>query len=601
LNFPYIQNNFNPASKPDTILSATVDDFSGGINNRVTPILLKPNEALDLYNIKLSNQAEKRTGTEAYDTLITDGEIVYMDVYKPINLPEVLIRATATSVYAGETKIKTVTGKIQGTNYVGNYYFVDGSKFYQYDGTNVYEIVAPPEQHLNGAVSAAATTIIIDEWDDRIVIGTKGQIESATGIDKFTVATINKATKTFTITAGLAYAHVDESFIRLYQPLDNTHYQGVYGINETLKLKWYEPCDFELDDDYKGEHLLPNNCSCCTIDSERIYISGCLDNPNEIYISDINNPFYFPVTLGVQCPPDGDKVIDLIPFDDAIVAGRSKDVHVIYGTTNNLDLSDQFEIRKFDTHTGFSSINNARLVNNYMFYMGSDMNVYGMTTIMNNNNVLATTIINKDKIDFTKKPFEFTLDDIANCPAIYYKDEYYIIIDDIVVVYNYINRNWTKYHDLNASFFLIKDNELIAGTNDGLTIKFTDTYNDSGKAIKCYYKTGQMNLNNPINFKNFQDMFAITHTWDNYESSITLNALIDYNEIVSSTDIFSLISRFGVTTFGERLVSSNIVQTDYIPINLRGRVISYVFSNNELDEPMKVYQIACTYIPRGTR
>ena len=72
-----------------------------------------------------------------------------MDIYKPINLPEVLIRATSTTVYADEIEIaKTVTGKIQGTNYIGNYYFVDGSNFYQYDGTTVYKIVAPLEKYL---------------------------------------------------------------------------------------------------------------------------------------------------------------------------------------------------------------------------------------------------------------------------------------------------------------------------------------------------------------------------------------------------------------------------------------------------------------------
>ena len=69
MNYPYIQNNFNPSSKPDTIYSSTINDFSGGINNRVLPALLKANEAVDLYNISLGGQAEKRTGTEPYDDL----------------------------------------------------------------------------------------------------------------------------------------------------------------------------------------------------------------------------------------------------------------------------------------------------------------------------------------------------------------------------------------------------------------------------------------------------------------------------------------------------------------------------------------------------
>ena len=143
------------------------------------------------------------------------------------------------------------------------------------------------------------------------------------GIDTFVIETIDEEELSFTIEDGLISKHDDKSLVRFYQPLKDEYYEGVYGVDETLKIKWYEPCAFELDDDYKGEHLLPSNCSCCTIDSERIYISGCTENPNEIYISDINNPFYFPINLGMQCPPDGDKVVDLIPFDDAIVAGRT--------------------------------------------------------------------------------------------------------------------------------------------------------------------------------------------------------------------------------------------------------------------------------------
>lgn len=598
MNYPFIRNN---KISPDTIEVFTIDDFSGGINNYVTPMLVKANEAVDMLNISLKND-EKRKGTTYYDDLILDDKIVYMDVYKPINLPEVLIRATETEVYAGDSKICDTEGEIKGVNYIGNYYFTDGVNFYQYNGSKTYKIVSDPTARLTNNNAVNSTVLAIKKWDERIKIGVKGQIEGINGFDEFTISDIDKNSLTITIEEGLTYEQPEDTLVRFYIPKGDTYYSGDYKTDDILNLKWYEPCKHELDDIYKGENFLPKNCTTITLDSERIYLAGDSEHPNEIYISDINNPFYFPVNLGMQCPPSGDKIIDLITFDNGVVVGRNNDIHVIYGETANLDFTNNlFNMKRFDTHTGFSSKNNAKEVNNYLFFLGYDGNVYGMHTIQANNEMLATTIINKDKVDLSKNPFNITKEDLKNVPSIYYEDEYYLAFDNMVVVYNYMKRAWTKYTGWNASFFLIKDNELLIGTKDGRVLKLTDEYNDCGKAIECFYKTGQFNLGKAMNYKNFLDMFAVTHAYNEFDSSLKIMALVDYDEIKSSNDIINALSRFGITTFGEILVATNIAQSKNVPINVRGRIISFVFSNDKLNEPMKVYQISVTYILRGTR
>lgn len=600
MTIPFIKQN---KVTPDVIKTFAFDDFSGGINNRTTTSLLKPNEAFDMLNMAFVSDSgvEKRFGTENCNVSDFKEPIVYMDTYKPINKDEVMILATATGVYAGGTKIATVSNTIHGANYVGNYFFVDGNKIFQYDGTKVYEIKQPTESRLDGSTLINVLSFKVSSWDSRIKVGLKGQIEGIEGTNLFTIASFDESTKTITVSTATTIAFATNTLVRFYQPLVNSYTEGLWKVDETLNVKWYEPCVQELNDSNKGECYMPKNCTCIQLDSERIYMAGDREHPNEIYISDINNPFYFPVSLGLQCPPNGDKIKDLIQFDNAIVVCRSNDIHVIYGETADTTTSGYFYMKKFDTHTGVASINNAKLANNYMFYLGSDMNAYGMHSVLTSSESLATTMLNKDKVDLTKAPFGFTYADITNVPSIYFEDEYLLIIKDTVVVYNYIKRAWSRYKGINASYFLVKDNILLIGTTDGRVLKRSANYNDCGVAIDAYYRIGQQNFDSPIYYKNFLDMYAVTHAYDDYESSVRLLALVDYNEVKSEAEIFNDLSRFGVSCFGETLIAMNIAQTDDIPVDLRGKIFSFIFSNNELDEPMKIYQIAGTYVLRGTR
>lgn len=593
---PFVRQN---KLKPDNITTFSINHFNGGINNVMNPTQIEDNEAQDILNYSMKLE-QKRTGVELYDEVNLGKEIVYMGLYSPINKEEVLIRATEELIYADDEIIADVEGKIQGVSYIDNYYFVDGKNFYQYDGNKVYQIVSYPFARLSSAVTTGATELILDTWDERLANGVKGQLEDIAHKLEFTIDVIDKTEMKITVTPALTFNFPANTYIRFYVPLGDAYYKGTWKTSETLNLKWYEPCKHELDDILKGEHLLPENCSCIAIDNDRFYISGCKDNPHEIYMSDINNPFYFPVNLGLQCPPNGDEIVDLINYDDGIIVARRNDMYIIRGTTADLSLGNVFNLHPINVHTGISSRDNAKIVNNYLFFLGTDLNVYGLNPVWGTT-TLATSVINKDKIDFSKAPFGFTKEIIKNSPSIFFDDEYYFIVDDVVVVYNFIKRAWTKYMGWDATFFLIKDNSLLIGNKNGHLLKISKEYNDLDEPIECFYKTKQYNLGAPVNYKNFLDMFAVTHTFRVDNSTIKVYPIIDYDSFSTYIDITNILSKFGVMLFGEQLISSGIAQTDNVPINARGRLISFIFSNSELDEPLKVYQLSFTYILRGVR
>ena len=600
MTIPFIRDN---DVKPARIEVFNFDDFSGGLNNRSTPMQLKTNEAMDISNMTFVTNGgmEKRWGTELYDALKLTSPITYMDVFRPINTAEVVIRATDSEVYAGLTKIADVAGKIQGVNYIGNYYFVDGSSYYVYDGTKVWEIVNPPHAYLSANANAGTAVLTLVKWDERITTASPVQLEGINGVETAVILSIDSVAKTVTLTGNLSKNFLADELVRFWFPRNVTYYEGTWEEDSTLSWKWYEPCDHELNDEYKGECFLPTNCSCIQLDSERLFLAGDPDHPHEIYITDINNAYYAPVNIGMQCPPNGDKIKDLIQFDNAIVVGRGDDFNAIYGETSDITMSSMFHMKKLDTHTGLASTDNARLALDYMFFLGSDLNIYAMRTPRADSESLSTMMLNKDKITMSQAPINVTTADLDHVPAIFHQDEYMFIIKDMVVVYNYVYRAWTLYHGLNASYFVIKDNDLLIGTKDGATLKKSAVYSDRGVAIECYYKSGQYHFGAPIHFKDFLDVYIVSHAYDGYDSSLQIANLVDYHEVISASNIKTVLAKFGTAVFGDILISNNLTQSDNIPINLRGRVYMFVYGNDVVDEPMKVYQITGTYKVRGTR
>ena len=83
------------------------------------------------------------------------------------------------------------------------------------------------------------------------------------------------------------------------------------------------------------------------VHKDRLYATGNPNDPNMVYISDILNPYYFPASLPVQLPPDGDRVTCMRVFNDSIIFGRENDVYVLSGNTNR-DTSESYLLKKLN-------------------------------------------------------------------------------------------------------------------------------------------------------------------------------------------------------------------------------------------------------------
>lgn len=530
----------------------SVSDFSGGLNNVDSYMEIANNESINLLNADIFREQGvvwQRGGTEYYDAT---------DLTDPITLLEThfkdtpaLIRATDDEIYSNTTKLADTNGRSQGTSFQKKFVFVDGGGIF---------VVGTFPQTGGTYITITGTPVATE-----IVMELKGEEAS-------------------------------------YTPLDATHDIGVTVYDYTNGYIYYNPCQNEIDDTYKGANFVPTTPTCIANKEGRLFIAGDDDLPYSVFISDIQNPYYFPVGVGLQITPIGNEITTLSEFEGVIVVFTKETGHAIYGNTNRTDLSsDLFYLKDLNIHTGIANPNTAVRVVNYLYFLGNDGKVYSLYTPQTDTSKLMTRVLS-EKIDIFEEPLARSTTDYTNACAVYFDGNYWLSLGDLVLVYSYLKQGWTVYDSLNATSFTIKDYTLLIGNDSGRVVKYNESlYNDLGSAISTYWKSKRFAMGYPSRLKKFKKMFAIAHTFDDIDSTVKLQFEVDYENIETIYDIVNALSRFGTAVFGDKFTTRNINRSLQININKRGRLISFIFANDAIDESLKIYEINGQYELRGFR
>ena len=523
----YMQKSTPP---PNRILSFSLKNFVGGLNNRSEE--LEVNEASNLMNMRFSNDTvmENRYGQKYADTFQADGEIVFIDEFKPYADLNVLIRATASKLYIEETVLTTIAGKPYGVNHQGKYFFTDGVKFYVYGKfaqvTSTYEVITgtPNPDYILMEIGSP-------ELD---------------------------ATR-----------------------LDTTHVRGVLDVDYTAFKVYYTPCENEFVDTFSGANVVPTGINYIVSHNGRLFVSGDDKDDDNVFISDMQNPFYFPVSLPMQLPPNSDQIVGMAVYDNAVVVGRTEDIYVISGITNRTDMgADVFSLRKINSHTGFANQDAVKVAHNYLFFLGDDGIAYSLSSVKNDQKVLSTTDISKT-IDITKEPLNLSLNDIYTATSCFHNDEWYLSIKDKVLVYSYLLQKWTVYNNINPTSFYVLNHELIWGRNDGRTCMFDEVmFLDFGIPYQAYWYSRQFDMEDANAFKQFREFFLVAHTFDDYLSDINILFEVDYVDVKSRVIISNKMSLWGKSVWGDRFITRNIVESLPFVIGRRARNIRFKLSCN---------------------
>lgn len=522
----FIQKNTPP---PNDVMNFSLKDFSGGLNNRSDQ--LKDNEATSILNMSFADDTllEKRKGQIYFDDLITDIPVVYIDEFKPYQDENVLIRATETHMYIENDILTDVQGKINGVNHDGKYIFSDGNKLYVY-----------------GIFPQADSTYV------KI---------TGTAVNDYVLLEITSPTSGHT-------------------KLSTEHTQGVLNVDYTNFKVFYEPCENEFNDNYKGANVIPENIKYLVSHNGRVYASGSDKDDDNIFITDIRNAFYFPVSLPIQMPPNSDKVVGMIVYDNSVVIGREHDVHAIFGNTNRPDMGvEVFNLRRINTHTGFANNNAIDVAHNYLFFLGSDGNMYALGSTRVDEKQLSTSIISQ-RIDLTKEPINIT--NLREANSAFHKDLWYVNIEDKTLIYSYRHKAWTMYSGLNSKVMYVLDNELIWSNSNCRLAKFSDDdFLDFGAPYQGHWHSRFFDMDNPNNFKQFREFFLIAHVYSTHPSDINILFEVDYTDLKERIIITNQISAWGRSKWGDRYITRNISESLPFVIGRRGRNIRIKVSCGE--------------------
>jgi hypothetical protein len=364
-----------------------------------------------------------------------------------------------------------------------------------------------------------------------------------------------------------------------YTPLSTEHIEGVRVYDYATLTCWYEPCALEIDDTFKGANVIPEKPKFIVFNDGRVFLSGSERDDDNVFISDESNPLYYPVSLPIQLPPNSDSVRGLCVYDDSIVVGREDDIYVISGKTNRSDMGvSVFQLRKLNSHTGIANQQSMTSAHNYLFFMGSDMVAYALSTTNYDEKTLATQILSK-QLDLRKKPLLIPQEEIVDTVCAFHGEEWYVSINNLTLVYHYRLRAWTVFENMNANSFIVKDNKLLWGDGLARISEYGINYLDYGHPFRCFWQSKRYDMGDSSIFKQFREYYVVAFTFDDVPSHIEVTFEVDYQDVHQEMFTDSMIAYFGKAKWGERFITRNINESAPMHVGRRGRLISFKLAN----------------------
>lgn len=609
----------------------TLNNFAGGFNNVGADTVIGDNEFTDTKNMRFAGNElmEKRPGIaevdgETYTTL--SSPITWIDEYRPVSGSSSYIYATDSAFYINGVKLCDVEGKVRGVNYNGVYYFVDGHRLYAYDGDTYYKIQTEPYSYLAQSITKNANYFYVKDIPSSVAVGDKvwfaknsidGESTENVTMTIKSIDTENKkitTTTNFTISITLREGGIKDIPVSFYEPNDGIRGEEVW--DKESHIAYYKPCILELEDSYHGSGYIPDSPNIIVVHCGRLFIAGDSKSPNAIFCSVFDSrapvPIYFPAACSNSVKPNGKAIVDMIVFDDALIVGRNEDIYVLYGNSEYpstvVSGTTQFSFKQMDVSTGFMNTGCGALINNYYVYLGYDGRFYALNTPTTYVEYLMTRPL-AWKCDIYSQPFNIPQNTQITISTVSYRNElYFCINNDFVIVYNYDNMSYTYFTGWKATCLYTDGLKLFIGRSDGKFAVWCDgnnlCYNDCGAIIKSRLSTKRFDLGLSASYKYFKRFMLTTHAYLNYNSNIQVDFEIDYYQKNDSEDFVvpSNVGRFGISKWGKAVFGNReFLKSGWIDLDVRGRTIKFDFSNEELNEPMRIYDLDVIWGIRDVR
>lgn len=295
----------------------------------------------------------------------------------------------------------------------------------------------------------------------------------------------------------------------------------------------------------QGDSMLATvkNCKYIEVRADRVFAAGDPDAPNTLYYSQVGDPTYFKSGqfLLQAASPDGDAITGLREFNEALLVFKGRSVWAWFGYTITTDV----KFVKLNVHTGTKSERTICNVGTNLYYLGSD-GVYAMVGAYEN--TINTTKVSGSIDDMFEDLYQPTNAYESTACAVYYKGKYILsfcyddgtesqdmTINNRTVVCHVEAASspaWTQY--VGVYFREVLDSVdgtlYFAHPSTPTFWKFDPTkYTDQDTAISWAIRTKDYDMGSPIHLKKVKRGWLALNQYTAEETSLTVNAYVDYN------------------------------------------------------------------------
>jgi len=615
---PFIQSMKVPTEKKVDFL---LDDFVDGFNNVSSPLNLTGKNSPDCLNVifDLPGVVETRPGLfkfvleqipeviyrvfkyEIYDTtilLLSGTTKLYEVVIGTKNYNDDLIFGgyidcdlhNDTYVYAEDYReLQTIVEPVRGIQYDQSFYFVDGNKYYEYNGHNIYEIITPIGSETRGVITYDDINFTVtyrptegEEADANLgpnVVGDMANCKMILSHKQRICATLDPDNINILYMSDLNNPYyIPTNYYQIPQSNDGDRITGAYSFNDVLVISKRHSVKALYGFDYNDFNAKDVNVLYGAINQDVICQVGnylfYLAEDAQIYAmfdvrSDVEKMMAKSVSADKISMSKSPLNIDIENLDTAIA--------ITFNDYYILAIQDKIILFKNKAFTIWDNIDPTAMFvyNNMLFFTNASRYLHYMPL------------------------FPYTITEVTTA----YDQQI-----DVPLLKGYLNETTDAlvYENGVSRLFSKKDNSTISLTVPaviGNTIVITYTvmpcYNDDGSTYEAYWQSKDFDFRYPRNTKNIREMFITADVFKYFVSEVSVKALIDYYDILTEITIQSQISLWGVVKFGDKLITRNVPITEPISINKRGKIIRFIFSTTEPDSPFRIFRISGEAVVRN--
>jgi hypothetical protein len=342
------------------------------------------------------------------------------------------------------------------------------------------------------------------------------------------------------------------------------------------------------------------NFRAMAIKKDRVFVAAHPTVKNRVHFSYFD-PYlgyavydYFPAIYFFDvATEDNDEITELRVFRNTLIIFCKKSVWALKG--DGASLGD-LELIKLNVPKGCIAQNSVQEVGNNLFFLADD-HVYSL--FATEQEYISAQIMSDKILPVLKS---VGLVDKSQASSIFYDNKYYLSFPSgLTLVYDVTLESWTRFTNIKANSFIVRDNLLYFSSNDGVIYRFNENkFSDNGDPISFKMKTKIFDFDYPVHKKKFRRSWVITKQWANYSSTFDLDIVVDQFAMQNVSGLTGESKAEGsgvwdVSTWDNSTWDFSETVQNELKIGKKGKDIQFQISNENADEPLTIYGFVLEY------